>query len=427
MNQHSDFSRVLERWFDEGPTAMPDRVVYVVADRIAGQPQRLDWRRRVQRRLRYRIGFGLAAVLGLLVVAAVAVGVIGGSPPFVPARVPPAIGPIASAPPGPSQPSPRPEASLAIEPGRIVVEVANTTKPNELRYVVPDGRALPLLPEFGGHQRTAAWRPDGERLAFAGRPDDHEDRWMDQYETLPDGTSLQLMSTDCQQPSCVEETDPAYSPDGTQLVAVRLADLRNDEPTRSVLVIYDLRSGRATEIPNSSYPYQTHDIGHPRWSPDGTQIVFHVVEGPPSRRRQLIFPEPTSPGPSRLHVIGSDGSGLRQLTPDGISAGDPDWSPDGSTIIFGSTPPHLWLYAQDQTGWQIQSIRSDGSDLRVIVPDGNAITPSWIPGGDRVLFMETNGRVQVLRSVAPDGSNVRAFATFLSAEIPMYPAQQPTP
>ncbi len=27
MNEHTDIERVLERWFDDGPTTMPDRVV----------------------------------------------------------------------------------------------------------------------------------------------------------------------------------------------------------------------------------------------------------------------------------------------------------------------------------------------------------------------------------------------------------------
>ena len=98
-------------------------------------------------------------------------------------------------------------------------------------------------------------------------------------------------------------------------------------PTRVVLVILDLATGESTEIPGTSYPYDTYDIGHPRWSPDGTRIAFHVVEGPPTERRLLIFPEPTSPGPSSIYVVGTDGSGLRQLTPVGVPAGDPDWSP----------------------------------------------------------------------------------------------------
>jgi len=426
MNERGDISPTLQHWFADGPTTMPDRVINVVADRIARQPQRRGWRRRWERAPTVNVGLASAVVVGLLLVALVAAALIGGSPPFNLSPVRPAVPPVASAAPIPSQ-APSATSSAAVGPGLILVEVANLRMPNELRYIAPDKRALPFLPDFGGHQRAAAWRPDGQRLAFAGRPDGHPDQWMDLYETRPDGTSLTLLSTDCELPECVDESDPAYSPDGSKIVAVRQADLRDGTPTRVVLVILDLATGESTEIPETSYPYDTHDIGHPRWSPDGTRIAFHVVEGPPTKRRLLIFPEPTSPGPSSIYVVGNDGSGLRQLTPDGLAAGDPDWSPGGSTIVFGSTPPHLWLYGQDQSDWAIRSIRPDGSHLQVVVPPDVAITPSWTAAGDRILFATTASNVQAIRTSAPDGSDVEDVANFHSTEVLMYPVQQPTP
>ncbi len=44
MTEHTDIDRLLETWFDDGPTMLPDRVVTVVADRIARQGQRRAWR-----------------------------------------------------------------------------------------------------------------------------------------------------------------------------------------------------------------------------------------------------------------------------------------------------------------------------------------------------------------------------------------------
>jgi Tol biopolymer transport system component len=413
MTERSEISGVLRHWFDDGPSTMPDRVVDIVADRIARQPQRrvrpAVWRggRRVPTAL------AVAAALALLVVVLVTVATIGGFPHVVTPRVSPVN-------------EPNPSSSPTPAGGLIVVEVVDTNLENELRYIAPDLRALPLLPDFGGHQRTAAWRPDGQRLAFAGHPADQRDAWMHLYETQPDGTSVRPLSTDCELPACVEETDPAYSPDGTRLVAVRLADLRDDEPTRSALVIYDLVTGEATEIPNTSFPYISYDIGHPRWSPDGSQVVFHVVEGPPTKRRRLVFPEPTSPGPSSIQIIGTDGSGLRQVTPDGLFVGDPDWSPDGETILFGPTPFHLWLYGQDQTDWRIQAVGPDGSGLREMIPGPDVGAPSWTAGGRQFLFTETNGLDQAVRVAASDGSGVTDVARFHSRDVVIYPVQQPT-
>jgi Tol biopolymer transport system component len=426
MTERAEISGVLRHWFDDGPSTMPDRVVDVVADRIGRQPQRRAVRVGPGARPSAHAGLGVAAAVGLLLIALVTLAVIGGSQPVVP-RILPADFPTASASPT-DLATLLPEPSRGIGRGRIVLEFANTTMPNQLRYLAQDGSALPLLADFGGHQRTATWQPDGQRFAFAGRPDGHPDEWLDVYEAEPDGTSVRLLSTDCEPPACVEETDPAYSPDGNRVVVVRRADLRGDEPTRSVLAVYDIRAGRATEIAATSFPYATHEIGHPRWSPDGAQIVFHVVEGPPSERRQLIFPEPTSPGPSSLYVVGADGSGLRQLTPDGVSAGDPDWSPDGSLIVFGPTSLHLWLYGQNQAAWRIQTIRPDGTDLRVTVPGTDAATPSWTAGGGQILFTQQDVARQVIRIADSDGSDVRDVATFPSTgEIEMYPVQQPMP
>ena len=37
MTEYTDIDRLLKTWFADGPTAMPDRVVTVVADRIGRQ------------------------------------------------------------------------------------------------------------------------------------------------------------------------------------------------------------------------------------------------------------------------------------------------------------------------------------------------------------------------------------------------------
>lgn len=71
MNERSDFGPVLRLWLEQdGPNTMPDRVVDVVADRIARQPQRRAWRllgrpRTMNRTLTY------AAALAAVVLVAI--------------------------------------------------------------------------------------------------------------------------------------------------------------------------------------------------------------------------------------------------------------------------------------------------------------------------------------------------------------------
>jgi hypothetical protein len=71
MNGRTDIERVLTTWFDDGPTAMPDRVAVVVADRIAREPQRQTWRlppwRQPSMNATLKISAAIAAVLVIAV------------------------------------------------------------------------------------------------------------------------------------------------------------------------------------------------------------------------------------------------------------------------------------------------------------------------------------------------------------------------
>jgi len=80
-------------------------------------------------------------------------------------------------------------------------------------------------------------------------------------------------------------------------------------------------------------------------------------------------------------VINSDGSGLIQLTDDGVSY-RPEWSPDGSKIAFYSgPPPTLDLHVMDP----------DGSNRRELVSNQNDIYDFiWSPDSSKILaFVKT--------------------------------------
>ena len=71
MSEHSDMDSVLRHWFEEGPSTMPDRVVDVVADRIARQRQRPAWRllwRETDMHPIVKYGAAIAAVLVIAIV-----------------------------------------------------------------------------------------------------------------------------------------------------------------------------------------------------------------------------------------------------------------------------------------------------------------------------------------------------------------------
>src|SRR5436309_8974612 len=116
----------------------------------------------------------------------------------------------------------------------------------------------------------------------------------------------------------------------------------------------------------------------PAWSPDGSQIAFSAfVDG--------------SFGPlRRILVVSSDGSGLRQVSPDDPAADDgPTWSPDGTRLIFSR-------------GGVLHVISADGSGLSSLGNDDAASLPDWSPDGTRVAY----GTAAGIRIRNVDGSGL---------------------
>lgn len=77
MNDRSDIDRVLGYWLEDGPVAMPDRVIDVVARRISVRPQRRSWRPFRRTLMSPAIKFGAAAA-AVLVIAVVGYSLLPG-------------------------------------------------------------------------------------------------------------------------------------------------------------------------------------------------------------------------------------------------------------------------------------------------------------------------------------------------------------
>lgn len=113
----------------------------------------------------------------------------------------------------------------------------------------------------------------------------------------------------------------------------------------------------------------------PQWSPDGTKILFRGTDQ-----------QGTSPN---LYVINVDGSGLTNLTatlPARVTDRlHPAWSPDGSRIAFVAT-----------TGLAVKvwTMNADGSNAAQLTTDaGFDATPTWSPSGDRIAFTRYDSAV----------------------------------
>jgi TolB protein len=111
----------------------------------------------------------------------------------------------------------------------------------------------------------------------------------------------------------------------------------------------------------------------PGVSPDGKRIAF--VAGVVDPTIDQYVP--------RIWVMNADGSGKRQLPIDLAAAGtwpNPDWSPDGSTIIFSGGSQG------ENTVDHIFSVKPDGSALKQLTSDPDS-GPTWSPDGRRIAFV----------------------------------------
>jgi dipeptidyl aminopeptidase/acylaminoacyl peptidase len=114
--------------------------------------------------------------------------------------------------------------------------------------------------------------------------------------------------------------DPQISPDGSQVVFVRVAA---DEKTDQYDTSLWLARTDGAEAPRP-LTFGTRDTG-PRWSPDGRRIAFVR----PVEKDGRTLPQ--------LHVLAMDGGEARAVTDIPRGAANPQWSPDGHTLAFSST------------------------------------------------------------------------------------------
>jgi len=121
--------------------------------------------------------------------------------------------------------------------------------------------------------------------------------------------------------------------------------------------------------PDGSNPLQLTDRPWypkaPRWSPDGSQILF--------------FETPVG-GPARGYVIPSDGGTPRPILPErNEPQGDPNWSPDGRKIVYGSqetesgTTTRIIQVLDLDTGRETTLPRSQGLNSPRWSPDGRYV------------------------------------------------------
>lgn len=177
-------------------------------------------------------------------------------------------------------------------------------------YVInADGTNLKRLTDTrSGWSDFAAWSPDGSQIAFCS----NRDGTQDIYIMNADGRNITRVTNDSE-----PDYYPDWSPDGSQIVYLSVDPGDNCE-----IYIVNVNGTNKTNLTNNP-----KIDGYPSWSPNGTKIAFN---------RAFYIGQKEVANICVMNPDGTAFVQLtQQLTIDEpLGGGVPRWSPDGSKIVF---------------------------------------------------------------------------------------------
>ncbi len=109
--------------------------------------------------------------------------------------------------------------------------------------------------------------------------------------------------------------DPRYSPDGKKIAFVVREDRLAEGKSYAAIYLMDADGTHTRRLTSG-----TENDTHPRWSPDGSSLLFL------SARK----------GGAQAWLLRLDGAEPKQMTDFSAGVGDPEWTTDGAGIVFES-------------------------------------------------------------------------------------------
>jgi Tol biopolymer transport system component len=119
-----------------------------------------------------------------------------------------------------------------------------------------------------------------------------------------------------------------------------------------------------------------------RWSPDARSIAFMGKE----------------PGKTwKIYSVSTEGGQPQIVSEESRSQADPDWSPDGKSIVYGRSSEYM---AEDSTPKSIQMVNLTTKRVWTVPGSEGLFSPRWSPDGRNLVAMPLNQRKLMLFDIA---------------------------
>ena len=166
----------------------------------------------------------------------------------------------------------------------------------------------------------------------------------------------------CHTSAACRPTDLAFSADGKRVAYVSVPEL----------ALWSSKIDGSDRIQLSDPSVM--EAALPRWSPDGSQIVFMA------RTLNTDW---------RAYLVAANGQGLRELIPGATAGFDPSWSPDGKSIVLAMA---TWERRATRSAFSIwRRTRSHRFRVRKICS-----RPRWSPDGRYIAAITTDSKSLML-------------------------------
>ncbi len=239
----------------------------------------------------------------------------------------------------------------------------------------------------------ATFSPDGRRVAWH---EEHEiEKTWEVYSANADGSDKQNITN-----NRADDSFPRWSPDGSQIVFHTNRNLTEvDQERQFDIYVIDVQTGNELQLTDS----EQNEFGG-AFSPAGDQIVFH---------RQL------SGNIWELFIINADGTDEEQITTLNRPSLFASWSPDGNQLVFHGFVNGFWqIFTLDLATRNTTQVTFDAQ---------NSFYPKWSPNGEWIAFhREFDAENRDIYLVSADGtSQVRVTNTPEQERMPDWqPAQR---